>query len=371
MSILEKAKNQVESLASNLADNIVNGVRTVNRPSTEIKIEDLLEEGTRLQYPLHDVNRHNMYVTFNTLTQVNADLNKSVKSAGKKNSSFLQDVIELAPSRKENAQNIGGGIDAEPLSVTPPLSQAPKAKRQPLISGREVRLYIPAQLQFTDGMQYNTMSLGAIGGAAEAAIQSGQDVNLASASMSAIGEGIGSLIDGITTTLDTDLGAVAAQRAARKSPVAADKLAGAISSATQTTMNPNNRTLFEGVATRTFAFNFTLIAESVQEAVIIEQMIKHFRAEMYPSEILAVKGDGFQIPVGYNFPKKWKIRFWDNDSGQQVFHQIRPAFLTNMTTTYNSGESTFHEDGRPTSVEISMTFMEDRPLARKDVMGGY
>ena len=385
-NIVDTAIERITSLGEQVQEAIEDAISDViSKPSQEIKIEDLLEEDKRLQYPLHDVTKHQMYVTFQTLVQQNIDLQKAVDDVDSRQQSTSTSLLEFLPSRKQTIQDnfvqvgvkdkrsvaFNGGQAQNVANLKAAFANAKLVRKPPQPGGTIIRLYIPAQLQYQDGMQYNNISLGVIGATAEAAINAGMNLNVAEIGFESIGTGISSLIEGITSSLDTDLGAVAAQRAARKSPVAADKLVGAIQGATQTTVNPNNRTLFEGVATRTFAFSFGMIAQSKEEAEQIESIVKHFRTEMYPSEILAVKGEDFEIPVGYNFPKKWQIKFWDNYTGQEVFHKIRPAFLTNANVTYNSGESTFHEDGKPTSVEITLTFMEDRPLARKDIKEGY
>jgi len=91
---------------------------------------------------------------------------------------------------------------------------------------------------------------------------------------------------------------------------------------------------------------------------------------MYPTNItISHPATGLDIPVGYNFPKRFRIRFWDGK--EEIHHKIRPAYLVAMSTTYNSGEATYFEDGRPTSVEVTLTFSEDRPLSREDIVKGY
>lgn len=355
MADLKTLAGNLQEKGSEVLDKVVSSVTG----TLEAAVEDLTESGDRLQYPIHDTNNAEMFVTFQTLQQTSPDINKEVSKLEGEQKTVLQTLTETLPSRIENSQSISKLGFSKGKSST---------ARQPGVIGREVRLYMPAQIQFQDGMQYNTTSLGAIGGAAEGAIAQGASV--AGLTAGAIGQGISDLIAGITMTIDDDVAAVAAQRAAAKSPIAGDKLAGAVSSATQTTVNPNNRTLFDGVNVRSFSFSFQLIAQSAEEAKVIEDIVNHFRTEMYPSEITITKGT-VDIPIGYNFPKKWKIRFWDNKNYKEVFHKIKPAFLTAMNTTYNSGDATFHEDGKPTSVEITLTFTEERPLARKDIKAGY
>jgi hypothetical protein len=299
----------------------------------------------KLIFPLTDVGDYPMFVTFKTHDQRAAIFD-------------IDDRVDALTEAKVNNESTNDSAK--------PLAKSKKVKPQPAIKGREIRLFIPSQLQFSDGMTYNNFSLGALGAAASESFKSG--ASLGKVALDTITGEFSGLIDSLKSNVNSEVAAVAAYRTASRR--GSDKLAGAVASATQVTVNPNNRMLFNGVANRTFSFSFQLIAKSSEESDRIEEIVEHFRTEMYPTEIVGRVGDT-EVAIGYNFPKKWEIRFWDEFADEPIFNKIRPAFLTSMNTTYNSGGATFHEDGKPTSVEITMTFSEDRPLSQSDIKEGY
>ena len=51
--------------------------------------------------------------------------------------------------------------------------------------------------------------------------------------------------------------------------------------------------------------------------------------------------------------------------------KIRPSFLTSVTTTFNPRSSSFFKDGKFNETQIALAFIEDRPLAKPDIQGGY
>lgn len=303
----------------------------------------------KLIFPLNDVGDYPMFVTFKTHDQRGPIFGKAL----------TENIDRL------NKKNING----EETTSTSKLNKSTGSKAVPVKMGREIRLFIPSQIQFADGMTYNNFSLGALGVLAEDAFQNG--ASLGGVAIESISAGFEGLIDSIKNNVNNSTAAVAAYKSASRGGF--DKTAGAVSSATKVSVNPNNRMLFNGVANRTFSFQFQLIAKSEEESIRIEEIVEHFRTEMYPTEIIGNVGgdDGIDVAIGYNFPKKWEIRFWDEFADEPIFNKIRPAYLTSMNTTYNSGNSTFHEDGKPTSVEITLTFSEDRPLSQKDIKDGY
>lgn len=314
-----------------------------------------------LKYPLEDVNNSEVLIVFRP-----RELSATTQAADIDLTGKLVDLTKDG-SPRSNAD------DGE-ATVEQPSDLNASSVKVATWSGKydkPVYLYCPQQIQFQDGMAYNEFSLGFIGGQAEAAVQAGLNVNLAGLTADAVGGMVSGLISGITADVNTQAGAVAMQRVAQHSPFAGEKLAGAVSSASQTSIHPNLRTLFQGVNTRRFSFNFTLIAKSAREAQEIEDIVKYFREKMYPEAIAPIKAGGIRVPIGYRYPPRWMIQFKDEKTGQQPFQKIRDSYLVGMSTTYNGGDAVFHGDGKPTQVEISLTFMEDRPLNKADIQAGY
>jgi len=308
-----------------------------------------------LQYPLYDIGEYPMFVTFRPLQKVNADLKKETaaveqKQAENQGTSFLEDLLSF----NQRSQNTQFGANSKTLAKS-----KTTASGSNIVKGERVRLYMPAAIQFQDGMQYNNFALGALG---EAARRAGGDVGMLA--RTTVEDTVGA-ITSIVNDINSDVAAVGTARRLNKAGF--DKAGAAVSSAFGVTVNPNTRAMFEGVAVRSFSFSFQLIASNEEEANAIEAIVKYFRIGMYP-ETIALDG----IPIGYRYPSKWEIQFWDSKiGGNPILHKLKPAYLASMNTVYNSGDAVFHEDGKPTSVEISMTFTEEAPLDRSDIKKGY
>ena len=230
-----------------------------------------------------------------------------------------------------------------------------------------VSMFVPISVTFNDGAQYDdTASLGVTGGAAMAAFEGGSGVlgslyeGVKSGAMSMIGVGDNTGISG------GDIGRVVATRLAQMAPVVPQGVKNAVSLTTQTSLNPNTRPLFRNVNIRTFTFTFKMIPESKREAAVVERIVKHFRKNVYP-EIIPEGVDGFSI--AYRFPKLFDISF-DMNGKKMGIPKIEKCYLRNVSVTYNSTAATFHEDGQPNEVDMTLTFVERKTLSRKDIEVG-
>ena len=230
-------------------------------------------------------------------------------------------------------------------------------------SGQRVTLYLPQAITFADQADYESnVQLGALGGTAEATINRGGTAGQAIAG--AIRNGTSVLSDLITgnTGASGEAARLAAVRVANAVP---GDVAGNVAASTlRVGVNPNKRTLFRSVNIREFSFQFKMIANSRREAIEIENIIKFFRTELYPS----VTGQGTEI-VGYNFPNLFDIDMKYNN--QPVATKIKPVYLRNVTTTYNPSSMGWHADGKPSEVDVTLAFVEERTLNKADVAGGY
>ncbi len=228
-----------------------------------------------------------------------------------------------------------------------------------------VILYLPSSIRFDDQVSYENMELGAIGGIASAGIKTGQGVvsSLARGAGQATGSTINLLKGGIA---DQAAARLAATRLAQKSALTS----GAVSNALAVTVNPNTINLFKSVLLRDFSFTFKLIATSQREAIEIENIIKFFRKTMYPGTIdFDDVEDGLNVPIGYKFPDKFDITMRYND--QPVGTKILTSVLRGFQSVYNPQSMSWHEDGKPSEVDITLSFGEERTLTRNDIENGY
>ena len=223
-----------------------------------------------------------------------------------------------------------------------------------------VTLYLPKAVVFSDGMDYdNNVQLGIVGAVAETTINAGG--SLGDAIIKATTTAASSFTDLFKDLPTQDIARLALARGAGFGGA----LAGDIASSTlRTTINPNRRTLFRGVRSREFRFSFSMIANSAAEAQEIDNIISFFRRQMYPTSV-DVKG----VSAGYKYPDPFRIDL--KYGSAKVGTSILLSYLTNMDTVYNSSSMGFHVDGKPSEVDVNLSFFEERALARQDIEAGY
>ena len=230
-------------------------------------------------------------------------------------------------------------------------------------SGQRVTLYLPQALSFSDQADYDsTVQLGALGAVAEDVINRGGSAGAALGQ--ATQNGVSVLSDLVTgnTGASGEAARLVAARIANAVP--GDTVGNVAGSTLRVAVNPNKRTLFRSVNIREFAFQFKMIANSEREADEIAKIIKFFRTELYPS----VTGGGTDL-IGYNFPNLFDIDMKYNN--QPVATKIKPVYLRNVATTYNPSSMGWHADGKPSEVDVTLAFVEERTLNKGDIGEGF
>ena len=224
-------------------------------------------------------------------------------------------------------------------------------------------LYLPPGLQYVDAVNYNDVSLGPAGLTAMAGINNRQSI------LGALGRGLSEGLESIFNlargTVSGEAARLVAARAANLIP--GQGLSGAVGLGVQAGLNPGTRMLFDKPNVRRFTFSFKMIATSPQEAAQIEEIVKNFRFQAYPEEI-----DINNIPVGYNFPNVFRISMKFGATGASPhIPKLQYCYLETVNTTYNGTADVFYADGQPTEVDLSLNFVEYRPLSKRDVEAGF
>lgn len=226
-----------------------------------------------------------------------------------------------------------------------------------------VDMYIPLSMTYNDGVQYENANLGAVGGATLQGMANAE--NIFSSAFDALASGIGSAFNYLLNpSLKDEAGRLAALRASR---VGSAGFQAAVSIGVQRSLNPNTRALFRGVNLREFNFNFKLIANSPREAVQIEKIVTFFREELYPQSVFL---QDTQIPIAYEFPNAFSIQFTHKGAEAKI-PRLEYCFLRNVQTNYNPTGASFHNDGRPNEVDMTLNFIEMRTLHKEDIQKGF
>lgn len=243
---------------------------------------------------------------------------------------------------------------------------ATRAEYRSINSGAgSVSLYLPQSINIPDGVSYEQVELGMLGGMVESAIKSGMSPT------GALGQSINNQISSMVNLLRTNP-AIATDAAKLAAVRVASKIGGEVGgnvagSVFRTSVNPQRRQMFRGVNMREFGFTFKMIANSPREAQEIDNIIKFFRRELYPESFGA--GELIGEAVGYKFPEPFNIDMTYN--GKRVATKLAPAYLRMVDVVYNPSSMGFHVDGKPSEVDLRLTFVEERTLDRQAVLDGY
>lgn len=147
--------------------------------------------------------------------------------------------------------------------------------------------------------------------------------------------------------------------------ILAEGAANALKESTRVTLNPNLRTLFEGVNMRSFSFPFRMIAKSEKESQEIKKIIKFFRREVYPE---ANNVDG-TVPFAYTFPNIFEINILDGKQKNPGF-DIQRCYLQSVQTNFNQTSTGMYE-GKDRNyfieVDLTLNFIEFATLDKNKV----
>lgn len=233
--------------------------------------------------------------------------------------------------------------------------------------GKKVSLYMPQGLVFRDNATYEGKDLGATGAAALAGVQG------AGTFLGNILSGAGqTFAAGMAGSANTELAKLGTQKVL--TGVLPESIGAAFQVASGVTTNPNTRSLFKNVGMREFSFAFKLIAQSRDEAKQINEIVRFFRAELYPEKIkIKVGGGQEEISVGYNFPNMFKIQlFYDNkEIDSKIMPKIANCYLRDINVSYNASGQLFHDDEQPFEIDMTLAFQETRTLSREDIEAGF
>ena len=265
-----------------------------------------------------------------------------------------------------------GTVEGDPKNdedADPSVSKGLLGFRTKYADTSAIKLYMPQALQIADTVNYDAVDLGLAGGAGLTALNNGS--SLLGAIGSALGEqaksfgqlfGLGSAM-GINAT--AEMARVATARAASKLPA---DLRSAANIALQVKVNPNTRSTFTGVGVRNFSFTYEFIPTSQQEAETVQKIIRRFREELYP---MAIPQDAFEagFPLGYEFPNLFEIKFMHGSKDLPIPQPLL-SYLRGVNVTYNPTSASFHRDGQPNAIQMSLNFQEFRAMNKQDVMAG-
>ena len=218
---------------------------------------------------------------------------------------------------------------------------------------RTVRLPLPPSLSFQDGMAYDNAELTTVGAMAV----DGKSVS----DLSAGAQKYFAQFDGLTLDAAKKVGGDLAAKMGVKSAQLTQKRV----------PNPNTRALFKNPNLRNFQFAFELVATQASDKVVIEDIIRFFRVNMYPADEVA------EVPLMYKMPNVFKIEAFllspKGDEKPLDNFKIKPCYLTTAATNLNGSAILAVSGNNPwfAKTDLSLAFMEERTLTTADMREGF
>ena len=353
--------------------------------------QEVIEEARNYRYPLTLSKSYPARIIFKVVKVEGVDIAEKIGDTYKSVSEGFKSLVAEIPGVDEFAQKITGesltaSVSDKKVDVkTKKEIEKTENQVKPALQSYEnrqggttigtVTLPLQRDLRFSDNAQYETANLGTVGGALEQALQgqnpfagfnsNGQFARTASAlAASVVAKGAGEVAG---AAIGSKFGTAGAIVGASALGGTLEGLSPAVRNATRIATAPNQRTLFQQVQIRSFAFTFKMIANNRDEANEIKNIVKFFRQELYPEKIVLGESG---LPLAYKFPNMFEIDIRNRYDENPSF-KIQRCYLRDIQTSFNSTASGMYSDGNFVEVDISLSFQEIVALDKQKVRDGY
>ena len=225
---------------------------------------------------------------------------------------------------------------------------------------KSIALYMPPNVQVSYDVKYGDQEVGALAMAGAAAIEA-----IASEG------GTRSKVEGVVNALlgagmKEGLQAFAAKGLETIAPGATTL----INLSRGSVVTPRMEMMFEGVGRRQFSYTFSFIPKSKQEALVIEEIIKHFKFYAMPAYSNPTTRREMDIPGTFD------IEYMYQGKVNSFLNKIHTCFLTKVGVQYGGDRYTAYEEipGRgppPQKSTLSLEFTELELLSQQHIADGY
>ena len=232
-----------------------------------------------------------------------------------------------------------------------------------------VSLYLPQNLEYSYGANWQAMQFGALG----AAFNQGQSLTGALGQAGKIGLATGAnVLVGLADALTSDI--------PKKQNLDLDNLLGA---SFGITFNDNTLQTFEKMDTRSFDFKYIMVARDADEEIEIRQIIKFFKLAMHPDSTSNNKNNTIFLKYPYIFrivPSQYKstvnrklgnrtTTLQNNTNFSSFLPQTRYCGLKAVNVNYTPNNViSLTPNNFVTAVSLSLSFTELTNLTRKDII---
>ena len=330
------------------------------------------QKSSVLAYPINvDTDeQQGHYIIFHTRTRSNGKL-----LAGDRRKDMSEAVKKIKREQNISSTEVKSGVDSfNALAVDGADVEAKMATFEGR-SGRNasllleklpttklektIALYMPPNVQVDYQVKYADQEIGVLAMAGAAIINELQTNNSFETKLSNVfdtvaGAGREGAIAGISKVLDT----------------AATGAAALIQMQSGTVITPRMEMMFEGVGRRSFSYTFNFIPKSKQEALVIEEIIKHFKFYAMPAYSNPTTRREMDIPGTFD------IEYMYKGKRNSFLNKIHTCFLTKVGVQYGGDRYTAYEDipdrgPPPQKSSLSLEFTELELLSQEHIEQGH
>lgn len=127
--------------------------------------------------------------------------------------------------------------------------------------------------------------------------------------------------------------------------------------------NPHMTTIFDGVKLREFTFSWRMSPKTSAEADELATLIDEIKRYMHPE----ITYGGF----AYEYPYLAEVEFIGAASSLSTLPRVGKSFISGMSVNnLTQGTPAFYTDGRPVTVDLTLSFNEINVKTREDFKGG-
>ena len=140
-----------------------------------------------------------------------------------------------------------------------------------------------------------------------------------------------------------------------------------------TVVTPRMEMMFEGVGRRSFSYQFNFIPKSEQEALVVEDIIQHFKFYMMPAYSNPNTRREMDIPGTFD------IQYMYKGAENNFINKISTCFLTQVDVQYGDAKFKTYEEATglrgkglpPQKSQIQLSFSEIELLSQDKIADGF
>ena len=217
-----------------------------------------------------------------------------------------------------------------------------------------IAIYMPPGVKVSYNQDYDSEEAG-ISGDVEKSLK-------AAASAESAGQGILNALEGVTSGVARNLKQILGEGIS---------LAGAgdpvrfIAKRTGVAINPRNESFYSTPQQRTFSFTFDFWPRNPKEARAVEDIIGIFKYNSAPGLQADTLGGVFTTP---NY---FKISYMYKTKENSHLNKIGACYCTDVEVDYSpDGNFRTFENGQPVHTKLTVNFIEDRIVTKRDIEAG-